>query len=397
MVKGLPDLEEIEDKCSDCLVGKQHRDAIPKQAMWRATMKLELIHSDICGPISPKSNGGNMYFITFIDDFTRKTWVYFLQEKSNAFEIFKVFKALVEKDSGCMIQSLRTDRGGEYTSNEFNEYCSKHGIKRQLTAAYTPQQNGVAERKNRTLMNMVRSMISGRNVPKEFWPEATKWATYVVNRSPTLSVRDATPEEAWSGIKPSVSHFRVFSCLAYVHVPENQRKKLDSRSVKCMHLGLSEESKAYKLYDPEKKRIVISRDVVFDEGKSWNWSNSDQQNNEGTMYDIDESEVPDVAHTQPVMNNETTTNDEENHEDQEIAAHNTVDNDTHQTRNRRLPAHLKDFVLEDEAIDQAIDNMHNLAVYSSYEDPNNYEEAAKHEVWRKAMDLEMESIERNNT
>jgi transposase InsO family protein len=80
----------------------------------------------------------------------------------------KSFKALVEKDSGCMIQSLRTDRGGEYTSNEFNEYCSKHGIKRQLTAAYTPQQNGVAERKNRTLMNMVRSMISGRNVPKEF-------------------------------------------------------------------------------------------------------------------------------------------------------------------------------------------------------------------------------------
>jgi hypothetical protein len=78
MVKGLPDLEEIEDKCSDCLVGKQHRDAIPKQAMWRATMKLELIHSDICGPISPKSNGGKRYFITFIDDLTRKTWVYFL-------------------------------------------------------------------------------------------------------------------------------------------------------------------------------------------------------------------------------------------------------------------------------------------------------------------------------
>jgi hypothetical protein len=207
-------------------------------------------------------------------------------------------------------------------------------------------------------------------------------------------VKDATPEEAWSGIKPSVSHFRVFGCLAYVHVPETQRKKLDSRSVKCMHLGLSEESKAYKLYDPEKRKIVISRDVVFDEGKSWNWSNSDQQNNESTMYDIDESEVPD---TQPAMNNDTTTSDEENHEDQEITDHNAVDNPTHQTRNRRLPAHLKDFVLEDEAIDQAIDNLHNLAVYSSYEDPNNYEEAAKHEVWRRAMDLEMESIERNNT
>jgi hypothetical protein len=110
MVKGLPELAEAEEKCVDCLTGKQSRDSIPKQANWRASTKLELVHSDICGPITPQSNGGSRYFITFTDDFSRKTWVYLLKEKSNAFEIFKNFKALVEKESGNSIQCLRTDR-----------------------------------------------------------------------------------------------------------------------------------------------------------------------------------------------------------------------------------------------------------------------------------------------
>ncbi|MCI39571.1 retrovirus-related pol polyprotein from transposon tnt 1-94, partial [Trifolium medium] len=97
-----------------------------------------------------------------------------------------------------------------------------------------------------TLVNMVRSMLAGRNVPTVFWPEALKWATYVMNRSPTLSVKDITPEEAWIEIKPSVHHFRVFGCIAFAHIPDSQRSKLDNKSVKCVHLGLSEESKAYK-------------------------------------------------------------------------------------------------------------------------------------------------------
>ncbi|GAU14528.1 hypothetical protein TSUD_250700 [Trifolium subterraneum] len=147
MVKGLPPLEELNEHCVDCLTGKQHRDAIPKQAVWRAKLKLELVHSDICGPLNPISNGGNMYFITFTDDFSRKTWIYFLKEKSSALDTFKMFKLMVEKESGCAIQNLRTDRGGEFLSTAFNDFCSNQGIKRQLTTAYTPQQNGVSERK----------------------------------------------------------------------------------------------------------------------------------------------------------------------------------------------------------------------------------------------------------
>ncbi|GKE35563.1 retrovirus-related pol polyprotein from transposon TNT 1-94, partial [Tanacetum coccineum] len=183
--------------------------------------------------LRPISNSKKRYVITFTDDFSRKTWIYFLAEKSEAFATFKFYKVKVEKETGAFVRALRTDRGGEFTSLEFKSFCNENGIQRQLTAAYTPQQNGVAERKNRTIMNMVRSVLSAKQIPKTFWPEAVNWAVHVLNRSPTLALKDKTPEEAWSGIKPSVKYFRVFGCIGHVHVPDAKRIKLDSKSLKC--------------------------------------------------------------------------------------------------------------------------------------------------------------------
>jgi transposase InsO family protein len=197
--------------------------------------------------------------------------VYFLVEKSVALVNFKYFKKSVEMEMDAYIKCLRTDRGGEFTSQDFNDFCKENGIKRQLTAAYAPQQNGVAERKNRTIMNLVRSMLSEKKIPQTFWPEAVNWTIYILNRSPTLAVKNITPEEAWSGIKPSVEHFRVFGYLAHVHVPDAKRTKLKNKSIACVLLGVSEESKAYRLYNPITKKIITSRDVVFEENKSWNW------------------------------------------------------------------------------------------------------------------------------
>jgi transposase InsO family protein len=117
---------------------------MPKKSLWRASKKLQLVHADICGPIKPNSNSNKRYILSFIDDFTRKTWIYFLHEKSEAFAMFRNFKACVEKESGEYITSLRTNKGGEFTSNGFEEFCKVQGISRQLTAAYTPQQNGVS-------------------------------------------------------------------------------------------------------------------------------------------------------------------------------------------------------------------------------------------------------------
>jgi len=171
---------------------------------------LELVHSDLCSPINPSSNEGKRYIITFIDDYSRKTWAYFLQEKSEAFIAFTNYKTLVEKETGRAIKVLRTDCGGKYNSRTFAEFCELQGIKRQLTAAYTPQQNGVCERKKCTIMNMVRSLLTRSGVPKSFWPEVVSWSIHVLNRSPIFAIQNMTPEEAWSKHKPSVNHFKIF-------------------------------------------------------------------------------------------------------------------------------------------------------------------------------------------
>lgn len=146
MVNELPSIQILKNLCMKCLIGKQHRDTMTKRSLWRELNKLQLVHADICGSIKPKSNSNKRYFLSFIDDFTRKTHTYFLHEKLEAFTTFKTIKAYVEKESGAYITSLRTDRGGEFTSNEFNFFCKVHGIRRQLTATYTPKQNGLREK-----------------------------------------------------------------------------------------------------------------------------------------------------------------------------------------------------------------------------------------------------------
>ena len=163
------------------------------------------------------------------------SWVYFLKAKSEAFENFKIFKAMVEKQFGLCVKALRTDRGGEFLSNEFITFCEEQGIRRELIAPYTPEQNGVTERKNRTVVEMARSMLKARGVPNNFWCEVVATIVYILNVSPTKAVMNMTPFEAWRGKKPSVSHLRVFGCTTYALV--DLRSKLDDKSVKCVFIG----------------------------------------------------------------------------------------------------------------------------------------------------------------
>ncbi|GKV39214.1 hypothetical protein SLEP1_g47020 [Rubroshorea leprosula] len=303
MVTGLPVFECPSIVCEECVISKQHRDPFPKGSSTRARRLLEIVHSDICGPINPVSNGGKRYFITFIDDFSRKTWVYFLQQKSEALMAFKSFKVFVEKEAGSQIQVLRTDCGGEYNSHEFANFCETHGIKRQLTTAYTPQQNGVCERKNRTILIMVRSLLKKSSIPKNFWPKTVNWSIHILNRSPTLTVQNMTPEEAWSGRKPGVDHFKIFGCITYAHIPDEKRKKLDDKGEKSIFLSVSNNSKAYKLYNPNTKKIIVSRDVIFDEGKFWEW---DEGKAEQKIQVVFYGEIEEEKQQQPRENEQQT-------------------------------------------------------------------------------------------
>ena len=174
------------------------------------------------------------------------------------------------------IQKLHSDNGGEYTSKAFKQFCEQHGIERQFLTPYTPQQNGVAERKNWTLFESARCMLQHKQLSNAWWAEAISTATYVLNQAPTSAVEGKTPEEVWSGIKPSVQHLRVFGCDAYVHVPDEKRTKLDPKSKKCMFLGYVEGTKCYRLYNVENGSIIKSRDVKFVECE-------DSKQTEGTL------------------------------------------------------------------------------------------------------------------
>ena len=155
---------------------------------YQANKKLQLLHGDLCGPITPSTQGGKRYIFVVIDDYVRYMWTIVLEKKSEAFTKFKRLKSLVELEAGEKIQSFRTDRGGEFASTEFNVYCKNAGIKRHLTAPYTPQQNGVVERRNKTLLEMTRSILKHMDVPNYFWGEAILHSTYLLNRIATRAL-----------------------------------------------------------------------------------------------------------------------------------------------------------------------------------------------------------------
>ena len=200
--------------CESCVKGKHHRSQFPTSGGKRSEEPLGLVHSDLCGKMSAESLSGAEYFLTFIDDRTRYVWVYILKRKDQVFEKFLEWKALVEKSIGRKLKALRTDNGGEYTSAEFEAYLRKEGVRHELTVPKNPEQNGVAERMNRTLVETMRSMLADSKLPT---------AAHLRNRSPTKSVNGMTPFEAWMGEKQMLNiyeHLDVQPMLTYPKMNE---------------------------------------------------------------------------------------------------------------------------------------------------------------------------------
>ena len=202
----------------------------------RAKRPGELVHSDLCGPITPPSVGGHKYAGTFTDDATRMTVIIPLKTKTAAelLERFKEYKEEVEKV--YKIQRLRTDGGGEY-KNVFRSYLRKNGIKHETTAPYSPEQNGVSERVNRTVIERTKAILADSKLPKELWMEIASTVVYLKNRSPTRALKNITPYEAWYNEKPDLSHLCIIGTTAYIHIPKELRKKLDFNAKIGMLVG----------------------------------------------------------------------------------------------------------------------------------------------------------------
>src|SRR4051812_31698449 len=250
---------ESFDTCEACLMGKMTKMPF-KGHPERAGELLEIIHSDVCGPMSTAARGGYFYFVTFTDDLSRYGYIYLMKHKSETFEKFKEFQNEVENHRDKKIKFLRSDRGGEYLSHEFGQHLSDRGIVSQLTPPGTPQRNGVSERRNRTLLDMVRSMMSLTDLPISFWGHALETAAHTLNRAPSKSV-ETTPHEMWNGKKPSLSHLKIWGCE--VLVKRLQPTKLDPRSEKCNFVGYPKETIGYSFYLPSENKVFVAKSGVF--------------------------------------------------------------------------------------------------------------------------------------
>jgi len=256
------------ETCVDIIKGKQTNKS--KKGVTRSSDILEIIHTDIYRP--DLYSHSHKYFISFIDDYSRYMYLYMLHNKNEALDAFKIFKAEVEKQCGKQIKILRSDRGREYygiytedgqTLGLFAKFLQEHGIVAQYTMPGSPDQNGVAERRNRTLLDMVRSMLSSSKLPKSLWVEALKTAMYILNRVPTKAV-PKTPFELLKGWKPSLQHMRVWGCSSEVRIYNPQEKKPDPRTISGYFIGYAERSKGYKFYCPYHiTRIMESRNAKF--------------------------------------------------------------------------------------------------------------------------------------
>jgi hypothetical protein len=235
----LLELKSVEfDMCESCILGKQKKVSFLKGGRTPKSKKLELVHTDLWGPSPIASLGGSWYYVTFIDDSSRKVWVYFLKNKSEVFEIFKKWRAMVETETDLKLKCLRSDNGGEYIDGGFKEFCAANGIRMEKTIPRTPQQNGVAERMNRTLNKRARSMRLHAGLPETFWADAVNTAAYLINRGPSVPLEFRIPEEVWSGKEVNLSYLKVFGCVSYVHIDSDARSKLDAKSRKCFFYWL---------------------------------------------------------------------------------------------------------------------------------------------------------------
>lgn len=250
---------QAQELCESCIYGKQHRLPFYKNDK-RATKPLELVHSDVVGPITPVSHDNKSYFVTFLDDYTHFCYVYPIASKAEVFEKFKEYHALVTNRFSCEMKALRTDNGGEYINENMISFTRDRGINYQHSVAYRPQMNGRAERLNRTLVERARTALLESGLSSTYWTEALYYAAYSVNRSPTVD--NKIPAELWLGKPVNFRLLKPFGCTAYV-LKNKFDSKFDSKSEKLVFVGYSPGS--YRVLDTKSGKVSLSRDVVFDE------------------------------------------------------------------------------------------------------------------------------------
>ncbi|GFS61618.1 retrovirus-related Pol polyprotein from transposon TNT 1-94 [Trichonephila clavipes] len=266
-VKGLPRLTDNgKTHCIPCKLAKSKRVSFKKTGAVRSKRPLELLHMDLCGPMPTESQGGNKYFLSIIDDYSRKVNVFPIRNKSDVFHTFIRFQKRAERFLSKKVIAVRTDGGLEFCNKDMDNFLTELGIKHEVTNSYTPEMNGVAERFNLTALDGIKTLLKSSEVPHKFWGEVLLCFTYAWNR---ICHKDSnkTPFEKYSGRKPSVLHLKPFGCLAYAGVPKQIRKKFDMRAKMGIIMGYAQRTKGYRIWLIDENKLVETINVRFDENK----------------------------------------------------------------------------------------------------------------------------------
>lgn len=364
--------------CEVCIKSKQTR--LPFKSVsteQKAKSVLEIVSSDVCGPITPSTYDGKNYMVTFIDHFSHFTVCYLIESKSEVLKKFEEYVELVKTKFQKNVKSLRCDNGGEYTSKRFKDLCKKNGIEIKYTIPYNPENNGVAERLNRTILEKARCLIFDANVEKYLWGEAVLCSVYLLNRTTTTQLNGKTPADIWYNDKPNLNKIKLFGCTAYNLVPKECRSgKLDSHSQKLKMVGYT--NNGYRLWDSNTKQVICGRNIIFDE------------NPKITKIHVQEEELQE---TRSKKNEDRNLEEEnKNSEEDEVPDSNEKENEVNNRRSSRkskIPSRFEDYEL----------NL--MAALSAgilpEEVPNTYEEAIQDEGWKNAIQEELKTIESQET
>ena len=404
LVDGLPKIKYEKDKvCDACQMGKQVKSSFKAINKVISSRPLQLLHMDLFGPTRVASLGGMHYGFVIVDDYSRYTWVVFLAHKDDCFDAFKSFTKKVQNEKGFQISSIRSDHGREFENEKFETFCNKLGITHNFSSPRTPQQNGVVERKNRTLLDMGRTMLREYNLPTYFWAEAINTACYVSNRVLIRPLLNKTPYELWNGRKPRVSYFRVFGCKCFILNNKDNLGKFDSKTDEGIFLGYSISSKSYRVFNKRTLIVEESMHVVFDESNPFA-PRKEVSCDDDLVGNLDELTIEDPQphedQSQPKEDSIEAKEDEVGLQEQQmqITQSQGVQHDLPKDWAYKKD-HPKDQIIGDTSqgvtTRSSISHVCNNIAFISHIEPKSIDEAISDESWVLAMQEELNQFERN--
>ncbi|KAK1414482.1 hypothetical protein QVD17_30227 [Tagetes erecta] len=426
-----------ENVCDSCAKAKHTRSPFPKSFI-KTNECFVLIHCDIWGKYRNPSTAHASFFITIVDDFSRALWVFLIRNKSEASECLINFHNMVKTQFSKHIKRIRSDNGGEYTSNRMKDFYAREGILLETTCPHTPQPNGVVERKHRHLLETARALMFKGGIPKRFWGECIETAVYIINRLPSKVIKNQTPYEVVFKKQPDYDHMRTLGCLAYYSSIETGGDKFEFRGRPGVFMGYPQGTKGFKIFDLEHGKMVVSRDVKFVEHNfpfaHLKPKNPISDNFEIPMWYEDdnvkqvEKEINEEVVSYSNLENEPITSDDIIEDEAQVEANIITEElpnepQAPRTRRTRLPSsRLQDYEVTlppsiDHAKpvpDQTSSTVHPLSNYVSYNnfseshkvflaaitsvnEPKSFKEAMQDKNWRDAMQREIKALEENGT